>query len=54
MTTQATTTASYDELCVGCGQVDGVYWVDSTPDADCWACRHCGAEWTITVDVPGR
>jgi hypothetical protein len=52
MTTQTTTT--HDELCVGCDQADGVYWVTSTPDSDSWACRHCGAEWTITVGIPGQ
>lgn len=52
-TTQATTTTTSDELCPGCDQVDGTYWVTSTRDTDVWACRPCGAEWTITVHIPG-
>lgn len=49
MTTQTTT---HDELCPGCDQGDSVYWLGSIPDLDSWACRHCGTEWTIAVDVP--
>ena len=51
MTTQATT--AYTDPCLGCDQTDGTYWVTSTPETDTWACRHCGAEWAITVDIPG-
>lgn len=38
-----------DQPCPGCDHADGVYWIDSTPDSDTWACRHCATEWTITV-----
>ena len=54
MTAQTTTATTYDELCPGCDQADGIYWVASTPDTDDWACRHCATEWTITVSVPRR
>ena len=53
MTTHTITT-THDDLCPGCDQADGTYWVDSALDTDVWACRHCGTEWTITVHVPGR
>lgn len=54
MTTHAaTTTTTHQEPCPACDQPDGTYWVDSTPDTDTWACRHCGTQWTITVRVPG-
>lgn len=51
MTTATTTTRT--DPCPSCDQTDCTYWVDSTPDTDTWACRHCGTEWTITVHVPG-
>jgi len=51
MTTQTTTTTHADP-CPACDQADGVYWVGSVEDSDTWACRYCGTEWTITVDVP--
>ncbi|MGH3525758.1 MAG: hypothetical protein ACRDQ6_00405 [Pseudonocardiaceae bacterium] len=53
MTTQAITT--HDEPFPECPDCynDGTYWVTSTPDTDTWACRPCGAEWTITVHIPG-
>jgi hypothetical protein len=54
MTTQTATTTTYDELCPGCDQADGTYWVDSDPGSDTWACRCCGTEWTITVHIPGQ
>ena len=50
MTTQTTTT--HVDPCPACDQADGVYWVGSVEDSDTWACRPCGTEWTITVDVP--
>jgi len=53
MTTPATTSV-YDESCSSCDQAEGPYWVDSTPDTDTWACRHCATEWTITVTVARR
>lgn len=52
MTTHVTPTTAYDELCPGCDQADGTSWVTSTPATDTWSCRHCGTEWTITVDLP--
>lgn len=48
-----TTTVTHTDPCPGCDEGGGIRWVDSTPDTDTWACRQCGAEWTITVDVPG-
>lgn len=51
MTTRTTTT-THDDPCPDCDQTDSTYWVSSTPDTDTWACRHCGTEWTITVESP--
>jgi ribosomal protein L37AE/L43A len=51
MTTHVDTT-THAEPCPGCDQADGTHWVDSTPDTDTWACRHCGTEWTIAVHIP--
>lgn len=53
MTTHAPITTIYDEPCPGCGLGGGVYWLDSAPDTDSWACRHCGHEWIIAVHGPG-
>lgn len=53
MTTTTRATTTNDEPCAGCDQADGVCWVTSTADTDTWACRHCGIQWTITVQVAG-
>jgi len=45
--------ATHAAPCPGCDQINGVYWVTSTPGTDTWACRHCGTEWTITVHAVG-
>ena len=45
-------TTTSDERCPGCGQSDGLRWVDRPPDANSFTCRHCGTEWTITVSSP--
>ncbi|MGH3751957.1 MAG: hypothetical protein ACRDRP_04540 [Pseudonocardiaceae bacterium] len=52
MTTQKATT--HHQPCPECPDCyhDGAYWVASTPTTDTWACRPCGAEWTITVRTP--
>jgi len=50
MTTQTIITTD-DQLCPGCDQTDGAYWMTSTPNTDTWACRHCSTHWVITVAV---
>jgi transposase-like protein len=47
------TAITVDERCPDCDQADGIRWTGNTPDTDAWSCTGCGAQWTITVDVPG-
>jgi hypothetical protein len=46
-------TAIDTDPCPCCGRAEGARWVASTPDTATGSCRHCGTEWTITVDIPG-
>lgn len=48
------TITTHADPCPGCDQADRIYWVTGTPVTDIWAWRHCGTEWTITVQVAGR